>query len=82
MKKHISAIVPIITLIPFRSYRYRRYLGSNGSWGSIAGLSFYGNTKTRLNAGGIANPEANLSPRGDSNERLFIVSDNSEIEWW
>ncbi|HOD67876.1 MAG TPA: hypothetical protein PK938_04355 [Bacteroidaceae bacterium] len=60
MKKHISAIVPIITLIPFRSYRYRRYLGSNGSWGSIAGLSFYGNTKTRLNAGGIANPEANL----------------------
>jgi hypothetical protein len=71
-----------ITLIPFRSYRYRCYLSSNGSWGSIAGLSFYGNTKTRLNAGGIANPEANLSPRGDSNERLFIVSDNSEIEWW
>ena len=56
-----------IMLDPSRSYRYWRYLSPNGSWGSIAELSFYDNTRTRLNGRGIANPEADQ----DAIERAY-----------
>ena len=47
-----------IELNASRPYRYWRYMCPNGSWGSIAELSFYDENGNKLERKGIANPEA------------------------
>lgn len=48
----------LIELDASRPYRYWRYLSPNGSWGSIAELSFHDKDGVKMDGRGIANAEA------------------------
>ena len=48
----------LIELDASRPYRYWRYLSPNGSWGSIAELSFHDADGGKITGSGIANPES------------------------